>query len=237
MLENYTVLDLETTGLDPKKEKIIEIGAVRVKNGNPDAIYQKLVHPGRNIDTRVTELTGITDGMLQDAPYIEALLPELLTFLGDDALIGHRILFDYSFVKKAAVNAGMEFEKTGLDTLKLARVCLPEQPSKRLTDLCSYYGIEYQAHRAYEDALATHRLYRKLCAGYEYAAQAQPEKLYYAVKKEGPITPAQRERLKRMEAFYQISLPYEIEKLTKNEASRIMDQLTAKYGTAPRFVK
>jgi len=237
MLENYTVLDLETTGLDPKKEKIIEIGAVRIRNGSPDEMFKQLVHPGREIDMRVTELTGISRDMLENAPDIEKVLPELLTFLGEDVLVGHRILFDYSFVKKAAVNAGREFEKMGLDTLKLARVCLPEQPSKRLTDLCSYYGITYQAHRAYEDALATHRLYQKLCVNYEYAMQAEPEKLFYAVKKEGPITPAQKERLKRMETFYQISLPYEIEKLTKNEASRIMDQLTAQYGTVPKFAK
>ena len=230
MLDDYTVLDLETTGLDPKKEKIIEIGAVRIRNGEVTETFQSLVQPGRELDTRVIELTGISQQMLAGAPYMDEVLPQLLAFLGEDVLIGHRILFDYSFVKKAAVNAKAEFVKKGIDTLKLARVCLSELPSKRLVDLCSHYEIVHQAHRACGDALAAHELYRRLCAEFPYARQAEPEPLHYAVKKEGPITPAQKERLKRMEAFYQITLPYEIDQLTKNEASRIMDRLTAHYG-------
>ena len=230
MRKDYVVLDLETTGLDPKKDKIIEIGAVRVRDGEPVAIYEQMVQPGRELGERVTQITGITQEMLEGAPYIEEVLPAFLEFLGEDVLIGHRVLFDYSFVKKAAVNAKYTFEKQGIDTLKLARVCLPELPSKRLPELCAHYGITYQAHRASQDAQATHELYRRLCDGFSYARETRPETLHYAVKKEGPLTPAQKERLKRMEAFYQVSLPYEIEKLTKNEASRIMDQLIARYG-------
>ncbi len=230
MRKDYTVLDLETTGLDPKKDKIIEIGAVRVRDGIAVATYEQMVQPGRELGERVTQITGITQEMLEGAPYIEEVLPEFLDFLGEDVLVGHRILFDYSFAKKAAVNAKYTFEKQGIDTLKLARVCLPELPSKRLSDLCVYYNITYQAHRASQDACATHELYQNLCENYAYAREAAPEKLHYAVKKEGPITPAQKERLKRMEAFYQVSLPYEIDKLTKNEASRIMDQLISRYG-------
>ncbi len=230
MQSDYTVLDLETTGLDPKKEKIIEIGAVRVRDGIVAATYEQMVQPGRELSERVTAITGITQEMLADAPYIEEVLPEFLEFLGEDVLIGHRVLFDYSFVKKAAVNAKYAFEKQGIDTLKLSRVCLPELPGKKLTDMCAHYGIVYRAHRASEDALATHELYQKLCTEFAYAREKEPEVLHYEVKKEGPITPAQKERLKRMEAFYQVTLPYEIEKLTKNEASRMMDQLIAKFG-------
>ena len=105
MRKDYVVLDLETTGLDPKKDKIIEIGAVRVRDGEPVAIYEQMVQPGRELGERVTQITGITQEMLEGAPYIEEVLPALLEFLGEDVLIGHRVLFDYSFVKKAAVNA------------------------------------------------------------------------------------------------------------------------------------
>lgn len=234
MLEDYTVLDLETTGLDPKKEKIIEIGAARIRGGKVAATYRTMLQPGRELPSRITELTGITPQMLQGQPYIEEVLPAFMEFLGDDVLMGHRVLFDYSFAKRAAVNAGLPFEKRGVDTLKLARICLPELPSKRLSDLCVRFGIVSHAHRALNDALAAHELYQRLCAGFRQAADCEPEPLHYAVKKEGPITPAQKQRLKRMEAYYRITLPYEIDRLTKNEASRIMDKLVLTYGKPHR---
>lgn len=234
MLEDYTVLDLETTGLDPKKDKIIEIGAARIRNGSVQETYQTFVCPGRELPERITELTGIKEAMLNGQPYMEELLPELLAFLGEDILLGHRILFDFSFLKKAAVNAGAVFEKRGVDTLKLSRLCLPDLESRRLPDLCKHYGIVSHAHRALDDALAAHELYRRLCGEFEQACAQEPMPLRYEVKKEGPATPAQKERLKRMEAYYGISLPYDIEHITKNEASRVIDKLISAYGKFPK---
>lgn len=234
MQSAYLVLDIETTGLDPKTEKIIEIGAARVRDGQVVETYQTFVNPGRKLTERIVELTGITDDMLCDAPYIETALPAFLVFAGEDVLLGHSVRFDYSFLKRAAVNLKCTFEKKAVDTLKLARLCLPELPSRSLGALCGHYEITHTAHRALGDALATHVLYQKLCAQFEAADQAQPYVLTYKVKKEGPITPAQRERLLKMLEYYEISPPCEIDRMTKNEASRMMDKLMLTYGKMRR---
>ena len=136
MTDDYIALDLETTGLNPKLDKIIEIGAVRVRKGRTEDTFHSLVNPGRAVEERVSELTGIDDGMLAGAPDMGQLLKPLLAFIGGDILIGHRILFDYSFLKKEAVNQGVSFEKEGIDTLKLARKFLPDLESRRLAYRC-----------------------------------------------------------------------------------------------------
>lgn len=162
MTDSYVCLDLETTGLDPKKDKIIEIGAVRVRSGEITERMETLVNPGRMLPSRIVELTGICDSQLTDAPDITKVLPELLDFIGEDILLGHGVLFDYSFVKKAAVNQRLTFEKKGIDTLKIARKFLGGLESRSLTFLCKHFGIAHNAHRALADAEATSALYGKL---------------------------------------------------------------------------
>lgn len=232
MTDTYTVLDLETTGLNPKQDRIIEIGAVKVCEGKVTDRFQTLVNPGRVLEERVCELTGISNDMLADAPEIEALMESLLAFLGEDVLVGHRILFDYSFVKKAAVNQKLCFEKKGIDTLKLARRFLPELESRKLEYLCKYYGICHTAHRALGDAEATAVLYQKLVElFYETDEKAfSPIPLIYQVKKETPITKSQKERLYKLLDKHRITIEYNVDKLTRNEADRIMDRILAKYG-------
>ena len=111
MIKNYVALDLETTGLNPKLDKIIEIGAVKVLDGQKADTFSTFVNPGRTLEKRVTELTGITDDTLKDAPVIEEVLPQLLVFLGELPLLGHNILFDFSFLKKAAANQKYPLKK------------------------------------------------------------------------------------------------------------------------------
>ncbi len=230
MESDYIALDIETTGLDPKTDKIIEIGAARVRAGQVGETFCTLVNPARRLEERITELTGITDDMLADAPYIDTVIGRFLDFVSEDMILGHSVRFDYAFLKRAAVNGKLVFEKQGIDTLKLARSCLRELPSRRLGALCEYYQIAHNAHRALGDALAAHELYRRMCGQFEEAAAAKPFRLEYKVKKEGPITPAQKERLLRMLAYYQVSPDCEIDRMTKNEASRMMDKLILRYG-------
>ncbi len=230
---DYVCVDLETTGLRPKLDKIIEIGAVRVKNGEIEDTFGTFVYPGRAVPEQVTMLTGITGEQLTDAPVIAGILPGFLEFVGQLPLVGHRILFDYSFLKRAFVNEKIPFERNGIDTLKLARKFLPQLESKRLADVCAHYGIAIRAHRAQEDARASHFLYQRLCRdffeGNEKEFAAVP--LLYKAKREGPVTKAQRQRLARLCEQYGVRLEQDPDMLTKNEASRLIDHILAAFGS------
>lgn len=242
---NYVAFDIETTGLNPKYDKIIEIGAVRVRNGELVDTFSTFVNPAKSLPARIVELTGIRDADVAAAPYIDELLDPFLAFVGDDVLLGHNILFDYSFVKKAAVNQKRTFEKQGIDTLRIAKQFLSELESRQLGFLCDYYQIELDAHRALNDAVAAHRLYEILVR--EYGSQDgdvfQPTPLIYTVKKESPATPKQLELLQKLIVQYHLQCDgfvlypvpkvtdesVDLEKVTKNEASRLIDKLLANF--------
>ena len=229
---NGLVVDLETTGLDPKKDKIIEIGAVRIRKGKIVDSFSRLVNPGRRLNERIIEITGITDAELEGASYIEEILPEFLEFAGEDDLIGHSVLFDYSFLKRAAVNQGFSFERNGVDTLKIARKYLAQLESRSLPYLCRYYQIPHSPHRALSDVEATFELYKRLWKEHyreemtpEEKAVFLPQKLIYQVRKEQPATKAQIERLKKLLEMHKIVPDRNIDRMTRNEVSRYTDQI------------
>lgn len=247
--DSYVCIDLETTGLNPKTDRIIEIGAVKVENGWRTERFSSFVNPGRMLAEHITKLTGITDGQLRDAPDIAEILPEVMAFLGDAVLLGHSVLFDYSFIKKAAVNNRFAFERQGIDTLKIARKFLPDLESRSLDFLCRHYEIPHKAHRALEDAEATCMLYDRLWDAFggnrsltgdasggkrsltrDAEKVFMPDKLIYHVKRETPITPAQKERLYKLLERHKLNMGYDLDKLTRNEASRYTDQILARYG-------
>ena len=237
MTDSYVCIDLETTGLDPKRDKIIEIGAVKVEQNTIVEEWETFVNPDRKLEERIVELTGICDGQLADAPQMEEVLPKLLSFIGDNILLGHSVLFDYSFVKKAAVNERLTFERQGIDTLKIARKYLSELESRSLGYLCQYYGISHCAHRALADARATVSLYQKLteCFFKKEVEEGdkslfRPKPLRYQAKRDTPITIPQREQLYKLVDRHKLIVDYEIDKLTRSEASRKIDQLLAEYG-------
>lgn len=230
MFSTYVSLDLETTGLNPKLDKIIEVGAVKVVNGKVEDTFSAFVNPGRELSDTVKDITGISQEEIEGAPVVGEIMPALLDFIGDNNLLGHRILFDYSFVKKAAVNNGLVFEKKGVDTLKLSRKYLPELESRRLGNLCAYFKIPHQAHRALGDAMATHLLFEKLLETFAEIQDVKPEPLLYNPKKEGPASKKQKEWLHELIAKYSLNPGVDVEKLTKNEASRLIDQILAKFG-------
>ena len=158
-------------------------------------------------------------------------ITELLDFLGDDVLLGHCILFDYSFIKRCAVNHGFMYEALAIDTLKIARKYLPDLPSRSLPYLCEYYGIRRRSHRALEDVMATVELYGKLCeAYYDHTDIFVPLKQICQVKRESPATKQQKENLYKYIKNRGIKVDYDIETLTRNEASRNMDYLILQYG-------
>ena len=228
MIKDYVAVALETTGLYPKQDRIIEIGALRVRNGEVVETFSSFINPLQRLTDRVTQITGIRDEDLKEAPTLEDIWKEVFDFLGDDILLGQRILFDYSFLKRIAVNHGFSFERNGIDTLKIARKYLASLESRTLSGLCQYYHIPIRAHRALEDARATHILYQNLVSDFETEepdAVFCPQPLLYKVKKESSITPSQLEQLKRLMERYSVTIEIVPESLTKNEASRYIDKI------------
>ena len=232
MLKDYIVIDLETTGLNPKLDKIIEIGGVKVKGGKVESIYETFVNPGRIIPERITEVTGITDIMVKDAPYIEEIIGDFIEYTENLSIIGHNLMFDYGFLKHNAVNNNFTFDRMGIDTLKIARVYLSDLESRRLDSLCEYFHIsDENHHRAVNDAAATRELYEILCTRYEKDnIEFKPYELIYKAKKQSPITEKQAKYLKDLISCHGINPEYDVNKLTKNEASRIIDKIILEYG-------
>lgn len=232
MADVYVAVDLETTGLNPRTDRIIEIGAVRMEHGEAKAVYHQLINPERAIGAFVEQLTGITDDMVKGAPTIADVLPEFLAFAGEAPLVGHNLMFDYSFLKRNAVNAGASFERSGVDTLALVRMLLPELPKKSLPYVCEQLKIETgTSHRAVDDARAAAHLYEYVKENWRLERERlEPKPLFFRVKREAPATPRQKEYLRALMKYHKIDLDLEVESLTKNEASRRIDGIIGEYG-------
>ena len=232
MLTSYICIDLETTGLNPKRDKIIEIGAVKVIDGVEAGVFSSFVNPGRKLEDRIVALTGIQDKDLYAAPVINDVFCELMLFMEEYPLVGHSVLSDFSFLKKAAVDLKLQFERQAVDTLKIARKYLPNLESRSLESLCDHYQIPHRPHRALEDAKATVLLYQKLLERYyqEEESVFQPQSLHFKVKRDQPASARQKEKLYRMQEILAITLEADIELLSRSEASRLTDNLLATYG-------
>ena len=153
----FVAFDLETTGLNPKRDAIIEFGAVRFEDGGKRERFVTCVNPGRSIPTRIQQMTGIGPADVADAPAIEELIPEILAFIGGrtDAVVAHSAGFDVSFLRAA----GVKINTPVLDTYELATILLPGQDSYSLGELCRALEIPLStAHRAGHDAEATAEL-------------------------------------------------------------------------------
>lgn len=154
----FVVLDLETTGFAPDRDRIIEVGATKIRGGEHLATFQRLVHPGVVVPAAITELTGITDAMLAGAPTIAEVLPDLVAWIGDAVVVGHNLAFDTAFLDAAlAVSGHPPLSGHRVDTLTLARRLVPGQvPDMRLETLVAHFERPARpTHRALEDALAT----------------------------------------------------------------------------------
>ncbi len=158
-MPNMVALDLETTGLDPQSDAIIEIGAVRFSGKRKEGEWSTLVNPRRPIPPFITQLTGITNEMVMHAPTLGEAIPQLEEFVGRDPVLGHNVQFDLSFVQKQGI---LEFNQA-VDTFDLASVMLPQASRYSLDALEQQLGLLLPAtHRALDDARATHGVYVEL---------------------------------------------------------------------------
>ena len=158
----YIGLDLETTGVDSRTDRIIEIGAARFTDGEPVEEFRAFVDPGCEIPPDVVYLTGITDADVSGAPSIGDVLPDLRAFLGDDPVVAHSAPFDVGFLD-AASRESLFDGRDVYDTLSLSRVLVPRLPSHRLVALARFFGVDAgQSHRAADDARAVAGLFEAL---------------------------------------------------------------------------
>lgn len=240
MINSYVALDLETTGIGARHEKITEIGMVKVIDGEAVDTYHTMVNPHREIPERIVELTGITDDMVKDAPGIDEILDEVLNFTEDLPLLGHQIIFDYGFLVQAAVNQKRKFEKYGVDTLKLCRYLMPGAEKKNLGAACAYFDVHQDtAHRALSDAYAAHDLYQELKRrfGKERPELFTVKMLQYKAKKERTASKRQKEHLQDLLKYHRIDITVEIDHMSGNEISRMIDKIIFQYGRIPENAK
>lgn len=228
MLKSYIAFDVETTGLNPLEDEILEIGALKVREGRVAERFMEFIRPTLSVPPAITALTGITDEMVAGARSRRQVVADFLDFCGDDILIGHNVSFDYSFMKCSAAADGLPFEKMGIDTLKIAQKVHRDLESKSLGSLCDYYHIENRsAHRAYHDALATAKLYQTLAHYFETDDPKlfKPVQLTYKIRKPQPATQKQLALLENLVRKKRIKPDWDTRTLTKSEASRIIDKL------------
>lgn len=148
----YCVLDLETTGLSNKTEKITEIGVIKYKNGEQIGEFECFVNPEKPIPAKVVEVTHITDEMVKDAETIDKVLPKLIEFLGDSVLVAHNADFDMGFLRHNFEKYGYKFDYTYIDTLRLAKAIFPNYKKYKLGIIADNLGIKVDvAHRALDD--------------------------------------------------------------------------------------
>jgi len=158
-METIVALDIETTGLNPEEDAIIEIGAVRFNERRVEDEWNTLIHPGRRIPPFITQLTGISDSMVLQAPPLQDILAELVDFVGENYILGHNIRFDMAFLRRQ----GVLRRNILIDTYEMAAVLMPNAGRYKLGALGQALGIPFPAtHRALDDAQVTRGVYLRL---------------------------------------------------------------------------
>ena len=162
---DFVVFDIETTGFSPVNNKIIEIGAVKIRQGEITDRFSVFVNPGVPIPFEIEKLTSINDSMVMDAPPIEVILPQFLDFCQDAVLVAHNANFDMSFIMENAKRQGISRKFTFVDTLGIARVLLTHQAKHTLDAVAKTLSIPLENHhRAVDDAECTAHIFLKFSA-------------------------------------------------------------------------
>ena len=160
----FICFDIETTGLSANRDKITEIGAVKVENGQITDTFSTFANPGMPIPAKITELTGITDAMVKDAPSQSEAVSAFLEFAGDNVLVAHNAPFDTSFIRKACENMNREYNYTSIDTVAISRAILTDIKNCKLDTVAKYLRLgDFNHHRATDDAEMLARIFINIC--------------------------------------------------------------------------
>ncbi len=163
--DTFICFDIETTGLSPLRDKITEIGAVKVKNGEIIDTFSTFADPEMPISSKITELTGITDEMVKGAPSQKEAVSAFLEFAGDRILVAHNAPFDTSFIRKACENMHTEYRYTSIDTVAISRAILPDIKNVKLDTVANYLRLgSFNHHRATDDAEILAKIFISLCS-------------------------------------------------------------------------
>lgn len=159
---SYVVVDIETTGLSPEYDSIIEICAMKYSDNVLTDSFSSLVNPGFPISDFISALTGITNDMLSSAPALDSVIPKFYDFVKDSVLVGHNVHFDLNFLYDACMEyLSLPLSNDFIDTLRISRRLHPENRHNRLSDLSKIYHIDYSnAHRAESDCLITNKIFQ-----------------------------------------------------------------------------
>ena len=161
--DTYTVIDIETTGLDSRYCEIIEMSALRYVSGNLSDAFSTLVKPAEPIDEFITELTGITNDMVSDAPPISTAIKQFYDFIGSDILVGYNVNFDINFIYDVLQETyGVDFTNDFIDVMRLAKILLPDLKNHKLVTVADHYKAVSPAHRSYADCETCNAVYRDL---------------------------------------------------------------------------
>lgn len=160
----FICFDIETTGLSAARDKITEIGAVKVENGIITDKFSTFVNPEMPIPQKITQLTGITDEMVKDAPSQSEAVSAFLEFAGDNVLVAHNAPFDTSFIAKACEDMGREYNYTSIDTVAISRAILTDIKNCKLDTVAKFLRLgEFNHHRATDDAEMLAKIFITLC--------------------------------------------------------------------------
>ena len=164
-MDDYTVVDIETTGLDRRYNKILEISALRVRDRKVVDEFSEIINPYEPVPSFIRNLTGITNEMAREGLELEDVLRKFKEFLKDDVIVGHNVNFDVNFLyDNFKIVLGEELTNNFVDTLRISRRLIPELKHHRLDDLTDYFGIEMRdKHRALNDCVLTNKVYLRLC--------------------------------------------------------------------------
>lgn len=165
-ISDYTVIDIETTGLSPLWDSIIELAAIRVRNNKPVLTYQSLVKYPWPLDPFISDLTGITDEMLYDVPALCDVIGQFQDFVGSDIIVGQNVGFDINFIYDACVRyCGVPFSNNYINILRYSNKLLPQNVRKGLSSVCGFLEIPSDgAHRALRDCELAHQVYQRYCS-------------------------------------------------------------------------
>lgn len=229
--DNYTIIDIETTGLDPHIDDILEISAIKVKNNEILDSFSSLINISYYIPEFITELTGITNEMCKNAPNIDKVLLDFYNFIGNDILIGHNINFDINFLyDNLEKHHNLHLQNDFIDTLRLSRKINTELKHHRLINLIEFYNIETskQQHRALNDCEYEFIIYNNLKNSIltKYDSVEKFNKDFYCKIKASDIN-SSVEIINTDNYFYKKNVVFTgtLNKMTRKEAMKIVASL------------